>query len=835
MLPLSVLAAAPVAAQEPTALDAQVAPRAAEQRGPALGRPGAWRPEPATPRAPLTGQPRNDVIEDVPVVPGDASIPLNLIPYHEIPAKLRELQASERVSVEIIGQSTQGRDLHLAVATSPMTDAEWQTWQELSDLRTEDPDAAIALLEAGGYDDWKSPLLVNNNIHGNEWEGTDASLQVLEELAFSDDPEVGALLDEHVLAFVITNNPDGRVNATRANAAGFDMNRDHITQSQPETRVIRDQIIRYDPLTFLDQHGYVGCTLIEPTTGPHGDNYEYDLYIRQALRNALAMEQAVVALGETRAGVTCNDGQGGQRTRIPYRDNTTGWDDWPPIFTPMYAMYHGVVGHTIEFPLNPRGVSNVADRHDRTRINTAVARATIEGNFAYVNANRLEVLADQLELYRRGVHGEPLRPIDDPRALELAAGANAETVEIELPRAYVIPVGDDQRSDPAAARLVQFLLDNDVEVHRVARPAAIGGTRYPAGTYVVDLHQAKRGLANTILDVGRDVTEDYPTMYDISAWSLGELWGASVERVDSGSLPDAALQPVQVPTVTGSVFPGNRSHWGLRVDGAQGVQAVNYLLEQGVSLSRTPDGTFVVPGSARAHAQTAANRFGVAFDLISPRAIREAQPFDTFRVGASGLFDEVYSLRRMGFDVTPISHAGFNNGTYAFDDFDALFVSTSTFNPTNLDATRQAAFEAWLGAGGSVVGRGSNGVLFNNRASLLDVTVANGPNGANGIVEVVNDPASQVTADAGPRSFVSAPRWFTAVGDGVQVDQRLADGDFFLAGHWIGQEAASGQPVVVSGTARGAEVTLFLTEPLYRTHPEGLFTQVAEALWSAAD
>jgi prepilin-type processing-associated H-X9-DG protein len=35
----------------------------------------------------------------------------------------------------------------------------------------------------------------------------------------------------------------------------------------------------------------------------------------------------------------------------------------------------------------------------------------------------------------------------------------------------------------------------------------------------------------------------------------------------------------------------------------------------------------------------------------------------------------------------------------------------------------------------------------------------------------------------------------------------------------------------VSGTARGANVTLFGTEPLFRAHPEGLYPQVANALW----
>jgi hypothetical protein len=809
--------------------------RLPEERGQSTRAPGRVVETPAAPS--LQGQPRNDVIDDVPVNPNDASIPLNLIPYHEFPERLRALQASDRISVEIIGQSVQGRDLHLVVATSPMTDAEWAEWQRLSDLRTDDPDAAIAALEAGAYDGWKSPLFINNNIHGNEWEGTDASFEVLEELASSDDADTVRLLDEHVLAFVITQNPDGRVNATRANFNGFDMNRDFITASQPETRIVREQLIRYNPLTMLDQHGYVGPTLIEPTTGPHGDNYEYDLYIRHALRNALAMEERVLA--DVGDDLRSYYGAGLTQLRIPYRDNTTGWDDWPPIFTPMYAMYHGIVAHTIEFPLNPRGTNlSEAERHNRTRINTAVARSTIEANFDWANEHRIDVLADQLELYRRGAEGAQLRPIDDPLALELARGDNADTVEIVIPRAYVIPTGADQRSERAAARLVQFLLDNDVRVDRADRPFTLEGRRYPAGSYVVDMHQPKRGLANTILDIGRDVTEAYPTMYDISAWSHGALWGATVDAVAGGTLSGVALRSVSAPARTGSVLPGRRTSYGLTVDSVQGVQAVNSLLSQGATLSRLPDGTFVVSGVTQAVVAAAATSFGVDFANVTPAQAGTGVPFDTYRIGVSGFNDEVFTLVRMGFDVTTVTHTGFNNGAYAFDDFDAFYVGSTAFNPNNLNATQAAAFDAWLTAGGAVVGRGTNGVTFNNRAGLLDVTLGAGPGGANGIVAVDNDPASPVTGDAIDTAFVNAPRWFTATGDGVRVDQRYAEGDFFLAGHWRGtganaQEAAAGQPSVVSGTARGAQVTLFGTEPLYRSHPEGMFEQVARALWKA--
>ncbi|WP_380167992.1 M14 family zinc carboxypeptidase [Jannaschia sp. R86511] len=781
----------------------------------------------------LPGKPRNDVIVDVPVNPADASIPLNLIPYHEFAPRLRALQASPRISVEIVGQSTLGRDLHMVVVTNPMTDAEWAEWQRLSDLRTADPVAAAAALEAGEYDDWKSPLFINNNIHGNEWEGTDAAFRLLDELAFAEDDTTDDLLDRNVIAVVVSMNPDGRVAATRANANSFDMNRDFITQSQPEVQVMRDQLIRYDPLTMLDLHGYVGRTLIEPTTGPHGENYEYDLYIRNALRNGLAMEAKVVAENTADLLPYYPDYDS---VVIPYRDDTDGWDDWPPIFTPMYAMFHGAIGHTIEFPLNPRSTQlSVQERHNRTRINTNIAHDTMQANLAWATENKATLLADQIELFRRGAAGESSRPIDDPLALELGVDPergidNTGTLDKDYPRAYVLPAGDAQRSETATARVVEFLLDNDVEVDRTTAPVTIDGTRYAAGSYVVDMHQAKRGMANVILDVGTDVTTFYPTMYDISAWSLASLWGADVVTVEDGDLPGNRLAEVSEVGPTGSAPTGRRPAYVLDVDSVAGVQAVNRLQAEGVAVSRTPSGEFVVLADY-AVVRAVAGDLGVDFTAVRPGQLPAAEPVDARQVGFSGPADELFALRRMGFQVTVVSTAAVNDGTVSFDDLDAMYVSSTALNPLSFTPEAAAAFEAWLAEGHAVVGRGSSGVTFNSRAALLPVTATAGRGDANGIAAVVNDPASPVTGDAIEESFVSSPRWFSTVGAGVRVDQRLAGGDFFLAGHWIGQEAAAGQPVVVSGTARGAQVTLFGTEPLYRGHPEGMFTQVAEALW----
>ncbi|MFP3471062.1 hypothetical protein R0J90_13550, partial [Micrococcus sp. SIMBA_144] len=91
-------------------------------------------------------------------------------------------------------------------------------------------------------------------------------------------------------------------------------------------------------------------------------------------------------------------------------------------------------------------------------------------------------------------------------------------------------------TDPTATeKAVEHLMFNDIEVSQVKKSFAFDGETYPAGTYIVDMSQAKAGLANTMLWDGEDITDITPAMYDISAWNLPELWGFEAIEVDEGS------------------------------------------------------------------------------------------------------------------------------------------------------------------------------------------------------------------------------------------------------------------------------------------------------------
>ncbi|MFE0178802.1 M14 family zinc carboxypeptidase [Streptomyces sp. NPDC059002] len=812
------------------------APRAAADR--ALGDAGA--PESGGGKG--RGYPREQRLDPPPENPADKSIKLGLTPYHGIAPKLNELQrVGDRVSVEIAGRSAGGHQLYLVTVTAPESARETARQERMRE-RMENAPAAAAKDEAI-KSSYKTPVFINNNIHGNEWEGTDAALKLIEKLAGAKDAKSKDLLAHNRLYFNITTNPDGRIAGTRANANGFDLNRDFITASQPEARAVRRIAIDKQPAVMIDLHGYVNGTLIEPTTPPHGENYEYDLFLKNAYANALGMEAAIKGLGYT------EEKDGVQPPVIPFRDQQEGWDDWPPIFTPQYMPFHGAVAtHTIEFPMQVNNeeydTQPVAELRRRAAINVDIAGAAMRATLDYTDRHRRSVIADQIEVFRRGATGAEQVPVSEETVPGVPGIGPEDVYTTEFPRAYVIPAdgvkgGRGQgvpprfrqwgRSATAAARLVDHLLANDVRVERAKHSFRIGGRAYAKGSYVVDMHQPKRGLANVMLADGRDISDKVSTMYDISGWSLGRLWGASVDSVKDGDLDGVPTREVRAASRVGHVAP--RGNLRLRLDDPREIAALNSLLAQGVSARGDRDGGAILPSSARRAATAAAKKYDVAFDVASAKG---GAALHRTRVAAAVTPGELFALREMNFDVVPVSTDVLNAG-FDWKKADVLFVSAG-LDRGELNAAAKAGLDRFLAKGGGLVGRGATGAALNSDAELIAAKPVEGNGDANGVVRVTNS-GGPVTGGAPGHSFVYAPTWFTDLGPGVRVEQKYGTGNPLLSGHWRaapdgggGPAAAAGRASVVSGTAGRTHVVLFGTEPLFRDHPKGMFPQVGRAL-----
>jgi hypothetical protein len=338
------------------------------------------------------------------------------IPYYAIGCTLRDIeQRSEgRMEVEVIGKSATGRDMYSVVINRLRTDQEqrdYSNWLEIRSMALKDPAKAQRMLDRFG-DNVKVPIFVQGGIHGNEYEGVDSSIDLIEKYATTpdgEDPVVDEVLSHSILVFNPIQNPDGRVAGTRRNGNGFDLNRDYLTQSQSETRASISLMKRWLPPEVLDLHGYVSPTLIEATTKPHNPSIEYDLWLKWNQPRIDANEAAVNAIGKS---VTrpindwCEDGSIPDPGELcpggtpPGPAVAESWDDWGPFYTAMYAQHLGLDSSTVEMcdpdlnnegqPVDPECGGRAGSRD----VQTAVQEST----FDFVVDHRADMLADELEI-----------------------------------------------------------------------------------------------------------------------------------------------------------------------------------------------------------------------------------------------------------------------------------------------------------------------------------------------------------------------------------------------------------------------------------------------------
>jgi hypothetical protein len=442
------------------------------------------------------------------------------------------------MEVEVIGQSALGRDLYLVTINALDTvqqRRDFGTWQNIRKIALTEPQRAQGMLDRAG-NEVKIPIFIQSGIHGNESEGVDAMFELVERLAttpYGADPEVDAILDHVVLLWNVDHNPDGRIASQRGNGNNFDLNRDFLTQSQSETRAAVSVMQEWLPPDMLDQHGYVTPTLIESTTKPHNPSIDYDLWLKWNPTRIDANEAAMNAAGlaVTRPILDwCANGSPPPASGLcanglpPGPSQAEGWDDWGPFYTPMYLQLVGLNGSTVEMcnQTDTRCGIPGSTTHPRGRLGAKTAQYTVAwSTLLFDLQNRHELLWDELETYRRGVTGA---------ARPACCDAPYETDGFwmrEYPRAYVIPLGTGQRSDPEANRLVDWLLTNGIQVDEMKQATTYGSTTFGKGSYVVWMTQAHRGLADTALSIGTNISGLIGQLYaPPGSLSHGYLLGA---------------------------------------------------------------------------------------------------------------------------------------------------------------------------------------------------------------------------------------------------------------------------------------------------------------------
>lgn len=477
--------------------------------------------------------------------------------------------ATDRVRVIENGETWEHRKLYLVVVSAP------ENLARLDEIKANlaklsDPRQVKSEDEAGGLAR-STPIVVwlNYGIHGNESASYEAVQQVLYQLAASDEPRTLEILKNAVVVINAMQNPDGHErfavwedsvalgNAEpasiehgepyqiygRGNHYRFDMNRDLLALSQPETNATLKGVREWRPQVFVDHHGQVASYFFPPAAEPINKNlplerskFWYDKFGRG---NAAAFDRY-------------------------------GWNYYSRhIFDIYYAGYmdswsslQGATGMTYETDGGgPRSLNIKQDDETVLTFRQGIAKhvtaslATLETAVT----NREARLKDYYLFFKTGM--------DEARTERMK-------------RVVLLPGRDPQR----AADLVRNLVRQGIEV-QVARDGfrspsaheytgtAVAAKEFPAGAYVIDLNQPMKRLAKAHLEPnpeldesfikreldrrernerrGKNVDKEDYEFYDITSWSLPLAYG--VEAYWTEDAPPVKSAQVKTGTFSAEI------------------------------------------------------------------------------------------------------------------------------------------------------------------------------------------------------------------------------------------------------------------------------------------
>ena len=212
---------------------------------------------------------------------------------------------SDRLKVIEYARTHENRPLHAVFITSPENlnnlDQIKDKVTKLSDARLTNDRTAKSLIDELPAIAWMA-----YSIHGNETSGADAALGIIYHLIASKDKDVIEMLDEMVVIVDPVMNPDGRARFAknleqyrgtapnyddqslihtgdwpygRTNHYYYDLNRDWVYLTQPETQGRVSLINEWKPQILVDAHemGSQDTFMTGPAREPINKNVDYDL------------------------------------------------------------------------------------------------------------------------------------------------------------------------------------------------------------------------------------------------------------------------------------------------------------------------------------------------------------------------------------------------------------------------------------------------------------------------------------------------------------------------------------------------------------------------------
>lgn len=643
-----------------------------------------------------------------------------LINYQQFSAYVNKIAAeSDRVTVESIGKTEQGRDQLMAIITSPENHARLDHYRDIARrmARGEEmtEEQARALAQEG-----KAVVWIDGGLHATEVLGAHQLTELIFRMASYDDPETLRFLDD-VILLAVHANPDGHdlvadwymrhddplerttegVPLLYNHYAGHDNNRDFFMSNLAETTNMNRVMYReWYPEIIYNHHqtGPEGTIMFAP---PFRDppNQNLDPMIITGLDQ----------VGSAMHARFVQEGKGGttMRSGASYSTWWNGGLRTTPYFKNMIGLLTETRGHPtpIEIPFVPEKQISKGDLPLPVEPGLWHFRQSIEysetANWAvldYASRNRDRLLYNIWRMARnsieRGSHDSwTIIPSEIDRAAEAVGDSGTEADYERLlhahadrdARGYIL--SSDQRDFPTATKFVNTLLKNGVEVQQATASFTVAGKSYPAGSYVIKTDQAFRPHVLDMFEA-QDHPNDFaypgapPTRpYDITGWTLAYQMGVEFDRVLDGF--DGPFQPIEwlAEPMPGEVTGGSDVEGWLFSHGVNDAfLAVNRLLAAGQDVywltSGGSDGAFFVESGSGTAAMVGelARNLGVDFQGVTEHPAGSAMKLAPVKVG---LWDRYggsipsgwtrFVLEKFGFDYDLLYPAQLEGDLSAYD------------------------------------------------------------------------------------------------------------------------------------------------------------------------
>jgi hypothetical protein len=447
--------------------------------------------------------------------------------------------SSDRLHLEQIGKSVDGRPLIAAFISDPATISNLDTYRDIQ-ARLADPRRTFAAAAEELAGRGKAVVMITCSIHATEVASTSTAVQIAFDLLTRDSAKSRAILENTILILVPSLNPDGVDIVTNwyrktldtpyegtsppelyHRYLGHDNNRDWYIFSQPETRAVVARLHNvWHPHIVYDVHqqgAYSSRMFVPPWLDPIDPNI--DPIIAQ-LCNAIGAGMAADLTSAGKRGVAIN----------------AMYDFWTPARH--YQAYHGglrILSESASARL-ATPITVTAEELSRTALGYNPREPSWNhlepwagGEWRVADIVDYQLIAMESCLYQAAVRREDL--------LRSAYTVLRRAAARPSPYAFVVPM---PQQDPGAARvLLKTLAFGAVEIERAAGEFQAGGNAYSAGSYVVRLQQPYGSFAKTLLE-----RQSYPDLrlypggpprrpYDVTAHTLPLLMGVRVDTIEA--------------------------------------------------------------------------------------------------------------------------------------------------------------------------------------------------------------------------------------------------------------------------------------------------------------